>query len=63
VQQLARLCAPGGKVLMGDLCRGGSSSSEAGARLLQQMNAIYATQDSWTSAQGYKDLLGEAGGT
>lgn len=58
VQQMARLCAPGGTVILVDFCRAPGEISKSLAERLARMDDIFATPGNWHSAQQYKQLMG-----
>jgi hypothetical protein len=59
VAQLARLCAPGGTVILVDFCRAPGPISDALQKRLASMDSIFATPGNWHSAEQYKQLMGE----
>eukprot|EP00878_Enallax_costatus_P004014 GHUV01004237.1.p1 GENE.GHUV01004237.1~~GHUV01004237.1.p1 ORF type:complete len:324 (+),score=96.62 GHUV01004237.1:213-1184(+) len=61
VQQMARLCAPGGTVILVDFCRAPGEVSKSLATRLAQMDGIFATPGNWHSPQQYKQYMSECG--
>ena len=59
VAQLARLCAPGGTVILVDFCRAAGPISASLQQRLASMDSIFATPGNWHSAEQYKQLMGE----
>lgn len=57
VQQMARLCAPGGTVILVDFCRAPGEASKSLAARLALMDGIFATPGNWHSAQQYKQYM------
>lgn len=61
VAQLARLCAPGGTVILVDFCRAAGPISASLQQRLASMDSIFATPGNWHSAEQYKQLMGKCG--
>jgi len=60
VQQLARLCKPGGTVILSDVMRKPGPMTKALAQRFHNMDAIFETASPWKSSEDYKGMMGEA---
>lgn len=59
VTQLARLCKPGGTVILADFCRKPGPMTKALTKRFKRMDKIFATAGNWKSAEDFKDMMGE----
>lgn len=57
--QLARLCKPGGTVILADFCRKPGPMTKALTKRFKRMDKIFATAGNWKSAEDFKDMMGE----
>jgi ubiquinone/menaquinone biosynthesis C-methylase UbiE len=58
VQQLARLCKPGGTVILADFMRKPGPLTEALTKRLRGMDECFQTAGSWKSSEDYTAMLG-----
>jgi hypothetical protein len=56
---LARLCKPGGTVILADFCRKAGPMTKALAKRFERMDAIFATAGNWKSAEDFKNMMRE----